>query len=166
MTITWPLWEQDLSLKLGTVGQDWSLSSHPPCAEKVSIWHLWACPFTAGDLLGWTRPLGIHGSYYRELIGKLRRRAIVQTSQLEGGYKNTFQYRTALWISADLASEPGWLLPPTPWKFYQKNGGCSEFAICNHTGQGERTCNCKPNYIGDGLTCRGNIYQVTKGLFP
>ncbi|XP_058164624.1 stabilin-2 isoform X2 [Dasypus novemcinctus] len=40
----------------------------------------------------------------------------------------------------------------------QKNGGCSPFAICNHTGE-ERTCTCKPNYIGDGFTCRGNIYQ-------
>ncbi|KAB0406464.1 hypothetical protein E2I00_018467, partial [Balaenoptera physalus] len=41
----------------------------------------------------------------------------------------------------------------------QKNGGCSEFAICNHTGEDERTCTCKPNYIGDGFTCRGNIHQ-------
>lgn len=38
-------------------------------------------------------------------------------------------------------------------------------AICNHTGEEERTCTCKPNYIGDGFTCRGNIYQVTQGMF-
>ncbi|XP_023605192.1 stabilin-2-like, partial [Myotis lucifugus] len=40
-----------------------------------------------------------------------------------------------------------------------RNGGCSAFAICNHTGEEERTCTCKPNYIGDGFTCRGNIHQ-------
>ncbi|RMC03028.1 hypothetical protein DUI87_20221 [Hirundo rustica rustica] len=41
----------------------------------------------------------------------------------------------------------------------QNNGGCSEFAICNDTELTERTCTCKPNYIGDGFKCRGNIFQ-------
>lgn len=43
---------------------------------------------------------------------------------------------------------------------YKNNGGCSEFAICNDTELTERTCTCKPNYIGDGFKCRGNIFQV------
>ncbi|KFO30281.1 Stabilin-2 [Fukomys damarensis] len=40
-----------------------------------------------------------------------------------------------------------------------KNGGCSPYAICNHTEMGERTCTCKQNYTGDGFTCRGSIYE-------
>uniref|UniRef100_A0A8C2STS6 Stabilin 2 n=1 Tax=Coturnix japonica TaxID=93934 RepID=A0A8C2STS6_COTJA len=40
------------------------------------------------------------------------------------------------------------------------NGGCSEFAICKDTELTERTCTCKPNYIGDGFQCRGNIHRV------
>lgn len=43
---------------------------------------------------------------------------------------------------------------------YKNNGGCSEFAICNDTELTDRTCTCKPNYIGDGFKCRGNIFQV------
>uniref|UniRef100_A0A8C5IYW2 Stabilin 2 n=1 Tax=Junco hyemalis TaxID=40217 RepID=A0A8C5IYW2_JUNHY len=43
---------------------------------------------------------------------------------------------------------------------YKNNGGCSEFAICNDTELTDRTCTCKPNYIGDGFKCQGNIFQV------
>jgi len=46
------------------------------------------------------------------------------------------------------------------FSFYKNNGGCSEFAICNDTELTERTCTCKPNYVGDGFKCRGNIFQV------
>ncbi|RLW00187.1 hypothetical protein DV515_00009195 [Chloebia gouldiae] len=42
----------------------------------------------------------------------------------------------------------------------QNNGGCSEFAFCNDTELTERTCTCKPNYIGDGFKCHGNIFQA------
>ncbi|POI35713.1 hypothetical protein CIB84_000535 [Bambusicola thoracicus] len=57
----------------------------------------------------------------------------------------------------------------------ENNGGCDknaectqtgpnqvstfEFAICKDTELTERTCTCKPNYIGDGFKCRGNIHQ-------
>ncbi|KAH0616983.1 hypothetical protein JD844_028519 [Phrynosoma platyrhinos] len=40
----------------------------------------------------------------------------------------------------------------------QNNGGCGENAYCNYTAQTERTCTCKPNYVGDGFTCRGSIF--------
>uniref|UniRef100_H0ZLX1 Stabilin 2 n=1 Tax=Taeniopygia guttata TaxID=59729 RepID=H0ZLX1_TAEGU len=33
------------------------------------------------------------------------------------------------------------------------NGGCHEHAICTVTGPGRRKCECKINYIGDGLNC-------------
>uniref|UniRef100_A0ACB8FP10 Uncharacterized protein n=1 Tax=Sphaerodactylus townsendi TaxID=933632 RepID=A0ACB8FP10_9SAUR len=41
------------------------------------------------------------------------------------------------------------------------NGGCHEHAICTKTGPGKRKCECKDNYIGDGIDCevkqqRGN----------
>ncbi|RXM34716.1 Stabilin-2 [Acipenser ruthenus] len=41
-----------------------------------------------------------------------------------------------------------------------KNGGCSEFAICNHTGPAERNCTCKSEYIGDGFKCKGTVYKA------
>uniref|UniRef100_A0A8U8BRH3 Uncharacterized protein n=1 Tax=Geospiza parvula TaxID=87175 RepID=A0A8U8BRH3_GEOPR len=47
-----------------------------------------------------------------------------------------------------------------PSQVFINNGGCSEFAICNDTELTDRTCTCKPNYIGDGFKCRGNIFQV------
>uniref|UniRef100_A0A670YTZ1 Stabilin 2 n=1 Tax=Pseudonaja textilis TaxID=8673 RepID=A0A670YTZ1_PSETE len=43
------------------------------------------------------------------------------------------------------------------FSLYQNNGGCGENAICNDTLPSERTCICKPNYIGDGFLCRGSI---------
>ncbi|MEE6480097.1 hypothetical protein FKM82_012459 [Ascaphus truei] len=33
------------------------------------------------------------------------------------------------------------------------NGGCHEHAICTMTGPDKRKCECKENYIGDGLDC-------------
>uniref|UniRef100_A0A8C3TSH7 Stabilin 2 n=1 Tax=Catharus ustulatus TaxID=91951 RepID=A0A8C3TSH7_CATUS len=33
------------------------------------------------------------------------------------------------------------------------NGGCHEHAICTVVGPGRRKCECKNNYIGDGLNC-------------
>uniref|UniRef100_A0A803TJK6 Stabilin 2 n=1 Tax=Anolis carolinensis TaxID=28377 RepID=A0A803TJK6_ANOCA len=45
------------------------------------------------------------------------------------------------------------------------NGGCGKNAYCNDTGEAERTCTCKPNYIGDGFTCRGSIAMVKLYIF-
>ncbi|TKS90348.1 EGF-like and X-link domain-containing adhesion molecule 2 Fasciclin [Collichthys lucidus] len=39
----------------------------------------------------------------------------------------------------------------------KKNGGCHEYARCNMTGPGVRTCTCMSNFIGDGVTCRGTL---------
>jgi len=36
------------------------------------------------------------------------------------------------------------------------NGGCDENAICSNT-IGSFSCNCKPEYSGDGFTCYGNL---------
>ncbi|XP_019370885.1 PREDICTED: stabilin-2 isoform X2 [Gavialis gangeticus] len=33
------------------------------------------------------------------------------------------------------------------------NGGCHEHAICTMTGPDKRKCECKNNYVGDGLDC-------------
>ncbi|KAG9490521.1 hypothetical protein GDO78_006061 [Eleutherodactylus coqui] len=33
------------------------------------------------------------------------------------------------------------------------NGGCSEHAICTMTGPNKRKCDCKDQYIGDGVDC-------------
>uniref|UniRef100_A0A803XTH5 Stabilin 2 n=1 Tax=Meleagris gallopavo TaxID=9103 RepID=A0A803XTH5_MELGA len=49
---------------------------------------------------------------------------------------------------------------PNQVSILSNNGGCSEFAICKDTELTERTCTCKPNYIGDGFKCRGNIHKV------
>ncbi|XP_007950593.1 stabilin-2 [Orycteropus afer afer] len=59
----------------------------------------------------------------------------------------------------------------------ENHGGCDKNAECTQTGPNQAVCNClptytgdgktctlinvclTPNYIGDGFTCRGNIYQ-------
>lgn len=48
-------------------------------------------------------------------------------------------------------------------QFYQGNGGCHSNAVCSDTKTGKRTCTCKQNYVGNGFTCRGHIYEVTHG---
>ncbi|KAK3544692.1 hypothetical protein QTP86_026093 [Hemibagrus guttatus] len=42
------------------------------------------------------------------------------------------------------------------------NGGCNEHAICTMTGPGKRKCECKTNYIGDGLTCELMVLPVNR----
>uniref|UniRef100_A0A8D2LAL5 Stabilin 2 n=1 Tax=Varanus komodoensis TaxID=61221 RepID=A0A8D2LAL5_VARKO len=44
----------------------------------------------------------------------------------------------------------------------QNNGGCADYAICNDTENSERTCTCRPSYVGDGFSCRGSI-TLTNG---
>ncbi|KAF0028686.1 hypothetical protein F2P81_017791 [Scophthalmus maximus] len=39
----------------------------------------------------------------------------------------------------------------------KKNGGCHQSARCNMTAPGVRTCTCRSNFLGDGLTCKGTL---------
>uniref|UniRef100_A0AAY5EEJ8 Stabilin 2 n=1 Tax=Electrophorus electricus TaxID=8005 RepID=A0AAY5EEJ8_ELEEL len=42
------------------------------------------------------------------------------------------------------------------------NGGCHEHAICTMTGANKKKCECKPNYIGDGLECELKVLPVNR----
>ena len=44
--------------------------------------------------------------------------------------------------------------------FCQGNGGCSDRAICQQVGPHQRTCKCRKFYVGDGITCIGDISEV------
>lgn len=44
---------------------------------------------------------------------------------------------------------------------FQANGGCDRNAWCEYSGPGERTCKCRINFIGDGLTCKGSVFYVS-----
>ena len=35
----------------------------------------------------------------------------------------------------------------------EKNGGCSDHAVCKRTVPGRRICMCLPGYAGDGKVC-------------
>ncbi|ELV10375.1 Stabilin-1 [Tupaia chinensis] len=40
----------------------------------------------------------------------------------------------------------------------QRNGGCSPYAVCKSTGDGQRTCTCDAaRTVGDGFPCRGRV---------
>ncbi|KTG31217.1 hypothetical protein cypCar_00018600 [Cyprinus carpio] len=45
-----------------------------------------------------------------------------------------------------------------------ENGGCHEHAICTMTGAGKRKCECKDNYIGDGIDCEAKQLPVNRCL--
>ncbi|PNI80270.1 STAB1 isoform 4 [Pan troglodytes] len=55
-------------------------------------------------------------------------------------------------------------------KKIQNNGGCSPYATCKSTGDGQRTCTCDTAHtVGDGLTCRARVgleYKELKGDGP
>lgn len=43
----------------------------------------------------------------------------------------------------------------------QNNGGCSPYAVCKSTGDGQRTCACDAvRTVGDGFTCRARVSLV------
>lgn len=43
----------------------------------------------------------------------------------------------------------------------QSNGGCSPYAVCKSTGDGQRTCTCDAAHtVGDGFTCRARVGLV------
>lgn len=43
----------------------------------------------------------------------------------------------------------------------QNNGGCSPYAVCKSTGDGQRTCSCDSTHtVGDGITCHGRVGLV------
>lgn len=43
----------------------------------------------------------------------------------------------------------------------QNNGGCSPYAVCKSTGDGQRTCTCDSTHtVGDGITCHGRVGLV------
>ncbi|XP_066523931.1 stabilin-2 [Hoplias malabaricus] len=44
----------------------------------------------------------------------------------------------------------------------EDNGGCHEHATCTITGAGKRMCECKDNYVGDGLMCELKILPVDR----
>nr|XP_056702547.1 stabilin-2 [Euleptes europaea] len=44
------------------------------------------------------------------------------------------------------------------------NGGCHEHAICTKTGPGKRKCECKDNYIGDGIDCEVKQLRMNRCL--
>ncbi|XP_056311873.1 stabilin-2-like [Danio aesculapii] len=45
-----------------------------------------------------------------------------------------------------------------------ENGGCHEHATCTMTGPGKRKCECKDNYIGDGIDCEAKMLPVNRCL--
>uniref|UniRef100_A0A8C2PQW4 Stabilin 2 n=1 Tax=Cyprinus carpio TaxID=7962 RepID=A0A8C2PQW4_CYPCA len=45
-----------------------------------------------------------------------------------------------------------------------ENGGCHEHATCTMTGAGKRKCECKDNYIGDGIDCEAKQLPVNRCL--
>lgn len=57
--------------------------------------------------------------------------------------------RTPLWSSSSSFSHS------------QNNGGCSPYAVCKSTGDGQRTCSCDSTHtVGDGITCHGRVGLV------
>ncbi|KAJ1163610.1 hypothetical protein NDU88_004066 [Pleurodeles waltl] len=42
------------------------------------------------------------------------------------------------------------------------NGGCHEHAICKMTGPDKRVCECKDNYIGDGVYCEVKTLPIDR----
>ncbi|KAE8615136.1 hypothetical protein XENTR_v10008418 [Xenopus tropicalis] len=44
------------------------------------------------------------------------------------------------------------------------NGGCDEHAICTMTGPDKRKCECKDQYIGDGLSCEVKKLPINRCL--
>ncbi|XP_053506197.1 stabilin-2 [Ictalurus furcatus] len=44
----------------------------------------------------------------------------------------------------------------------EDNGGCNEHALCTMTGPGKRKCECKTNYVGDGLACELKVLPVNR----
>ncbi|XP_056603572.1 stabilin-2 isoform X1 [Triplophysa dalaica] len=44
------------------------------------------------------------------------------------------------------------------------NGGCHEHATCTMTGPDKRKCECKDNYIGDGIECELKLLPVNRCL--
>lgn len=43
----------------------------------------------------------------------------------------------------------------------QNNGGCSPYAVCKSTGDGQRMCTCDAVHtVGDGFTCRARVGLV------
>jgi stabilin-1 len=43
----------------------------------------------------------------------------------------------------------------------QNNGGCSPYAVCKSSGDGQRTCTCDTAHtVGDGFTCRARVGLV------
>ncbi|XP_016412871.1 stabilin-2-like [Sinocyclocheilus rhinocerous] len=45
-----------------------------------------------------------------------------------------------------------------------ENSGCHEHATCTMTGAGKRKCECKDNYIGDGIDCEAKQLPVNRCL--
>ncbi|XP_051746711.1 stabilin-2 isoform X3 [Ctenopharyngodon idella] len=45
-----------------------------------------------------------------------------------------------------------------------ENSGCHEHAICTMTGAGKRKCECKDNYVGDGINCEAKVLPVNRCL--
>lgn len=45
-----------------------------------------------------------------------------------------------------------------------ENGGCHEHATCTMTGPGKRKCECKENYVGDGIDCEAKVLPVNRCL--
>ncbi|ROI15334.1 Stabilin-2 [Anabarilius grahami] len=61
-------------------------------------------------------------------------------------------------------SGDGFLCTPVDPCADGENGGCHEHAICTMTGAGKRKCECKDNYIGDGIDCEAKVLPVNRCL--
>ncbi|TSK13306.1 Stabilin-2 [Bagarius yarrelli] len=59
-------------------------------------------------------------------------------------------------------SGDGYVCSPVDPCIGENNGGCDEHALCTMTGPGKRKCECKTNYVGDGLTCELKVLPVNR----
>ncbi|XP_076860603.1 stabilin-2-like [Brachyhypopomus gauderio] len=59
-------------------------------------------------------------------------------------------------------SGDGYVCSPVDPCVADDNGGCHEHAVCTMTGPNKKKCECKSNYIGDGLECELKVLTVDR----
>ncbi|XP_054935428.1 stabilin-1 isoform X9 [Physeter macrocephalus] len=53
---------------------------------------------------------------------------------------------------------PAWMATRVMGSCARNNGGCSPYAVCKSTGDGQRMCTCDAVHtVGDGFTCRARV---------
>ncbi|XP_054935433.1 stabilin-1 isoform X14 [Physeter macrocephalus] len=102
-------------------------------------------------MVGSSRCLHSHAEALREkCVNCTRKFRCTQGYQLEDTPKKSCVYRSGYSFFRGCSY--------TCAKKIQNNGGCSPYAVCKSTGDGQRMCTCDAVHtVGDGFTCRARV---------